>query len=708
MPIASLTIDLGVRMASLQTSFDRAAQISEKSAQRIQAAFSGVNTALAGIGAGLSVAGIGAYIKNAIDAADAANDMSQRFGVAVQDLASFDLAARQSGTSLEGVAQGLKAFSKLVVENGDDLRKAGIDTTDTKRAFTQFADVVAGMPDGLEKAALAQQAFGKAGADLIPLLNLGSKGLQEAQDKTAAYAAKLAQLAPQADTLNDRLEELKIASSAAAINMATSLIPTLTDVATKLAEVEQRTGSLRGALGELGAQAGTGFLNSWRAVFKDVQVDLARFDLFVQRMKGDDQAVLKTQEHIKRLLTEMDALGGAPAQAASPAQKSADGMASGNTALAEQQQKYQALIDKILRPQKEIKPPKVAAEYDALLEMSRRTAEAYGTTLEKLVGAQADAENSTLDLTTSQRALRDLMADPAWQAMPEPWKQTAIAQTESAVASEKIAADAKRLKDLLDATDSGQLEKMRETMAFLAKAFEDGRIGAEQFAEAAGTALGTIPKQAEDAADKMDQFMIQAARNIESAFADFLFDPFKDGLDGMLKGFGVMVQRMIAQAVAADLSRRLFGSDIAAGKPGASLGGWLGDLAGMFGGATGATAAVSNVLPGDPLDNFIKLSGFAKGGAFGDGEILTSPTLFKFSQGGAFRTGVAGEAGPEAALPLKRMSNGKLGVATDGAGGSPIVIHQHFPPGTPAETRRSAAQGAREALGVLNRAQRFA
>ena len=48
---------------------------------------------------------------------------------------------------------------------------------------------------------------------------------------------------------------------------------------------------------------------------------------------------------------------------------------------------------------------------------------------------------------------------------------------------------------------------------------------------------------------------------------------------------------------------------------------------------------------------------FAKGGTFTN-SIVSSPTLFKFAQG----TGLMGEAGPEAIMPLKRDSNGTLGV----------------------------------------------
>lgn len=55
------------------------------------------------------------------------------------------------------------------------------------------------------------------------------------------------------------------------------------------------------------------------------------------------------------------------------------------------------------------------------------------------------------------------------------------------------------------------------------------------------------------------------------------------------------------------------------------------------------------------------LQAFAKGGAFSN-EVLSSSTFFKFADGGQFSLGVAGEAGPEAVMPLQRDSQGRLGV----------------------------------------------
>ena len=57
---------------------------------------------------------------------------------------------------------------------------------------------------------------------------------------------------------------------------------------------------------------------------------------------------------------------------------------------------------------------------------------------------------------------------------------------------------------------------------------------------------------------------------------------------------------------------------------------------------------------------------------FAYGGVVDQPTFFKFRQGGMLRNGVAGEAGPEAILPLRRLSNGSLGVQASG-GGQQIV-----------------------------------
>jgi len=63
----------------------------------------------------------------------------------------------------------------------------------------------------------------------------------------------------------------------------------------------------------------------------------------------------------------------------------------------------------------------------------------------------------------------------------------------------------------------------------------------------------------EEATDKMNEYAEQAARNIQDAFADFLFDPFDKGLKGMLDSFLYTLRRMAAEALSAKILSSIFG-----------------------------------------------------------------------------------------------------------------------------------------------------
>lgn len=56
---------------------------------------------------------------------------------------------------------------------------------------------------------------------------------------------------------------------------------------------------------------------------------------------------------------------------------------------------------------------------------------------------------------------------------------------------------------------------------------------------------------------------------------------------------------------------------------------------------------------------------------FASGGVIGSPTYFPLPSGG---TGLVGEAGPEAIMPLKRGPDGRLGVAAGGGGGGNSIV----------------------------------
>ena len=90
--------------------------------------------------------------------------------------------------------------------------------------------------------------------------------------------------------------------------------------------------------------------------------------------------------------------------------------------------------------------------------------------------------------------------------------------------------------------------------------------------------------------------------------------------------------------------------------------------------------------------------GFAKGGVlqrglpvpFASGGVIASPALFPLANG---RTGLAGERGSEAILPLARGPDGRLGVAAQGGGGGVTVTFNVSTPDADS-FRRSESQVA--------------
>lgn len=109
----------------------------------------------------------------------------------------------------------------------------------------------------------------------------------------------------------------------------------------------------------------------------------------------------------------------------------------------------------------------------------------------------------------------------------------------------------------------------------------------------------------------------------------------------------------MARLIIADIYRVVVVKQILSGVSGASAD----ILSSMFGftpNANGNVFSTGSVVP------------------YADGGVVSSPTLFPMRGG----VGLMGEAGPEAILPLRRNSSGKLGVAAEGAGA--VTVVQNF------------------------------
>lgn len=147
-------------------------------------------------------------------------------------------------------------------------------------------------------------------------------------------------------------------------------------------------------------------------------------------------------------------------------------------------------------------------------------------------------------------------------------------------------------------------------------------------------ALRQYGEEAKDWTKSMSDAVSQVFGGMEDALANFVTT-------------GKLSFTDFANSVISDLARIAIRASITG--PLSSM------LGGFFGAPTATASANGNVFTG-----------------IGDysGRIVTRPTLFSYSSHlKAFaKGGVMGEAGPEAVMPLRRMSNGRLGVESSGSG----------------------------------------
>jgi tape measure domain-containing protein len=141
-------------------------------------------------------------------------------------------------------------------------------------------------------------------------------------------------------------------------------------------------------------------------------------------------------------------------------------------------------------------------------------------------------------------------------------------------------------------------------------------------------------------AESVSSFAEQAARNAQDVLAEFLFDPFEEGLDGMLAGFIDVIRRMVAEAAAAKILESLFGKTDENGAGG--LAGFLsGAFRGLFGGgkAHGGFTTPGMVHPINEREpeflltrgraEVVPLSKAAASGISGGGAVFAPQTTFQ-------------------------------------------------------------------------------
>lgn len=248
-----LEIDIEARYAKFQDALSAIQRETKKAAGGMSRDFGSVKTVIAGLGGVVTVGGLAALVKDAIDAADSLKDLSQETGVAVETLGGLGFAAGMAGGTLDGIAaaagslnksiagaaSGNKKFAEGFEALNIDIRDAQGNLKTVDQVLVEIADKFEGYADGPEKVAIATRLLGKAGAEQISLLNEGGRALLQNVEYYKRYSGVTQETADKADQFNDSLAKLNLIGGSFGRTLAAELLPSLNAVADALLRAKE-------------------------------------------------------------------------------------------------------------------------------------------------------------------------------------------------------------------------------------------------------------------------------------------------------------------------------------------------------------------------------------------------------------------------------------------------------------------------------------
>jgi hypothetical protein len=611
-------------------SFETDTKRAEKSLKNFQKTTSDVTRTLLALAPALTVGAFAVWTKSIIEAGDALDKLSKRTGVAVKDLASLELIAKQSDTSLESLANGFNKIGRSIGEAeagnkklADAFRQLGVTSKDPIESFLQLSDAVVKSNDATKTQALLAQVLGRGYTELLPLLKEGREAIEGSTKASAQYAEQQAKFAPQAARFNDQLASLKqnLGAVGIAFLQESGLLNAFTNAtifATQNTEnLARAVKILTIAIGALVTSKAVAVLLNLGVAARIAVAGIAALGIALnQNLENGFQTVVdkivQSQNEVDKLQQQLDKL----------TKKSEVKQLSflETNQVANLTRAIKAEVEKIDKERKKLKQilgdmaPSVTGTQDNIFptidtiqttNISRDVvvSDNFITALKKEVetlGLNSEElkryEANQLKLTDTQKLVVEALLgkieaykqeeqrlkaldealkehDRIVQASADLELETLIeTQREQEVFQDSIQSYIDTIQRAIDPTI-----ELADNIGKLQAALSLGLIDNEQF-EVMVQYLTDLAAKTQETTDEMTQFWIQAARNMQDAMSGFFFDIMQGNISDLAGSFKRTIDRMVSDLLASQLLKFLTGDFGTTG----SLGGILGGIIGRY------------------------------------------------------------------------------------------------------------------------------
>jgi hypothetical protein len=649
-------IELGINATPALKELDKLGQETAKQTKSIQGMSTQLNNFARSFVTGLSVGVITSFASQAVDAfrsmideLDALDEKSQNLGISVERFQTLSSVFELSGVKGEKLETGLARLAETMADLDSPtnnaarlLREVGVAAgDDAYEAMLKIADVFANAPDGIDKTAYAIEVFGKkVGPQMVAALNAGRGGIQSTEEEMKKLGISSAETAKQAGEFNDNMDKLNKMAKSVGLSITEFLLPSLVDVSANL---------LRNV------KDGTVWLDFWQKYKKWVgdfwsgdKTSAAELTALQAQRAWEDagQAAIDAQNAI----VQAGKAGEVP-KTAKPA--TTPKAKAGGRSAKEQESEWEKWIGSLkkLEDQTDITDQKInyleatLNDLEAAGLANTQWTEALRKELDRLRPDPVAAAMQKISDAAKEIDVNTPRMIMALQLQLDALEVAGKGATTQAKLLREELLKLEAVKDPVAAVEL-ELQKMGETAEKNAKleaewfkALASGKASSAEFAKGLTPLLTDLQQGFKDTTDETNKLADSIVEMGGKFVTDFI-DQMIDGMGKADQSFADMVESMIKQ-----IAKLIIQMEVAQLVKALLGGGGMGGLGGF---AQGAAWNASG------------LEFMARGG------VLNQPMLF--ANGG--RLAVAGEAGPEGVVPLRRGANGDLGVAA-----SPTIIN---------------------------------
>ncbi|WP_299591703.1 phage tail tape measure C-terminal domain-containing protein [uncultured Microbulbifer sp.] len=605
-------------------------------AQRSFANFARAASAFTGLALSTST------IKSFLDATDQLAKMARTVGISVQELQALEHISERAGISTEQLNTALRGFAVRVGEaragTGSLASSLGrinplalkniVNAKNQSEALGALANAISGAKDETDKLAIASAAFGTRNSELVRVFGEGAEVLQQTVDETnKKMGAFNTEQTATAERLNDIWADIKK-------KFKTTVGGAFLDFAAWVEGPMRRIWN--GAMQLMNMMAAG--LETVGTLMSAVAQggDAVRWDNLKKRLTEINE---KYSEQ-SRYMSEMILTGNTAADTV------AKKVARLSGAMKEYADQVKAAIDALAPPPTTTQElEELDSKFESLkrsLDPAYRSMQEFNDSAELLNKLLAEGKITRDEYNQWLGTLKDRLfeASKEWKdfldvarEVEEDIKRQNAQNAEAAARFEALKSRLASLKAEVDPLVAN-LQRWNEAQNTLNESVAAGLITQEEATQTMEKLRVQMDKTAADGAQASESLAHAVGGVLQSSvssFADSLIEfatsgkfAFKDFANSVIQD----IAKMVIQFQALQLIK------------GSSLGSFFG----ITGSAHGNAFNHGQILP------------FAHGG------VISGPTMFGLAGN---RMGIAGEAGPEAILPLRRGSDGDLGVKAD-------------------------------------------